>query len=294
VAEEILGSVDVLDDWRAQLGAAEALIVRSADAVTERDLEGAPSLRVIGRNGVGVERVDVAAATRRGIPVVIVPGAGSNAVAEGALAMILALAKQLAALDSAVRDGRWEVRDELEVRDLEGATLGIVGLGRIGRRLAELAQPFDARVLGYDPYVDDPAGAEVVDLPTLFGESDFISLHAPLTEETRGLVDADLLSVARKAVLVNLSRGGLVSSLDDLLAALEAGSLAAVGLDVFEPEPPDPSHPLFRHPRVLLTPHALGLSSRARRQIYTQLAEGVAAVLRGERAAHVANPEVYA
>jgi D-3-phosphoglycerate dehydrogenase len=296
-AEEVLGEIAVApsaeeDALLPLMADAVALIARGDATVSARVIEAAPGLRVIARTGVGVERIDLDAATRRGIPVVIAPDGGAQAVAEGAVAMMLALAKQLPTLDRAVREGRWSARDEVELGDLEGSTVGIVGLGRIGRRLAGLVEPFGARVLAYDPHVADGSGVELVDLPTLFGESDFVSLNAPLTDETRGLVNADLLALARGAVFVNLGRGGLVRSLDDLLAALESGSLAAVGLDVFDPEPPDPAHPLFRHPRVLLSPHALGLSRRARRRIFEEVSEGVAAVLEGGRAPALANPEV--
>jgi D-3-phosphoglycerate dehydrogenase len=295
-AEAILGPIAVPtpDELEDALADAEVLIVRGGYRVTAQLLDAAPRLKAIGRSGVGVDNVDLEAATRRGIPVVITPEAGAQAVAEGALALILALAKQLTTLDRAVRDGRWSVRDEVELKDVDGSTLGIVGLGRIGRRLATLAEALGARVLAHDPYVVDTEGVELVELETLFGESEFISLHAPLTPDTRGMVDARVLSLARGSVLVNLGRGGLVSSLDDLLSALQSGALWAVGLDVFDPEPPDPAHPLFDHPRVLLSPHALGLSRRARRQLFAEVAEGVAAVLRGDRPAAVANPEVYA
>ena len=249
---------------------------------------------MIGRTGVGVDLVDLRAATRGGIPVVVTE-AGLEAVAEGALAMILALAKRLPALDRLVREGRWWERDEVEIGDVAGSTLGIVGLGRTGRRLATLARALGLRVLAHDPYVEAGAvGVDLVGLRTLFAESDFVSLHPPLTPETRGIVDASLLAAARPGlILVNLARGALVSSPDDLLAALDSGQLAGVGLDVFESEPPDVSHPLFRDPRVLLSPHALALTRGARERTYREMAEGMAAVLRGGRAPAVANPEVY-
>jgi D-3-phosphoglycerate dehydrogenase / 2-oxoglutarate reductase len=298
-AEEVLGEIAVAQEASEAsllplVRDAEALIARGNATVSARLIDAAPALRVIGRTGVGVEQIDVDAATRRGIPIVIAPDAGAQAVAEGALALMLSLAKDLTALDRAVREGRWGARDEVDVWDIGGTTVGIVGLGRIGRRVAALVEAFGARVLAYDPYAGATDGTELVELDTLFGESDYISLHAPLTAETRGLVDARLLSLARGAVLVNLGRGGLISSLDDLLAALESGALCGVGLDVFDPEPPDPDHPLFRHPRVLLSPHALGLSRQARHQLFTEVAEGIAAVLRGDRPRAVANPEIYA
>jgi phosphoglycerate dehydrogenase-like enzyme len=297
-AEEVLGEITVApdpgeDSLLPLIGDAEVLIARGDATLSARLIDAAPALRVIGRTGVGVERIDVEAATRRGIPVVIAPNAGTQAVAEGALAFMLALAKDLPALDRAVKEARWAARDEADIWDIDGTTVGIVGLGRIGRRVAALVQALGARVLAYDPFVTETDAAELVELDTLFGESDYISLHAPLTPETRGLVDAKLLSMARGAVLVNLGRGGLISSLDDLLAALESGSLCGIGLDVFDPEPPDPSHPLFQHPRVLLSPHALGLSRQARRQLFTEVAEGIAAALRGERPRAVANPQIY-
>jgi D-3-phosphoglycerate dehydrogenase len=274
---------------------AVALIARGGTRIGAGLIEAAPELRVIGRTGVGIDLVDLEAATRHRIPVVISAGAGTDAVAEGALAMIVALAKRLPLLDRLVREGRWRERDDVEICDLAGSTLGIVGLGRIGRRLGELARPLGMRVVAYDPYVEPGVvGVEPVGLPDVFAESDFVSLHAPLNLVTRGMVDADLLAGARPGlVLVNLGRGGLVRSLDDLLAALESGRLGGVGLDVFDPEPPDLSHPLFRHPRVLLSPHALGWTPRARERTYREMAEGMAAVLRGERAAIVANPEAY-
>ncbi|MDQ3891043.1 MAG: hydroxyacid dehydrogenase [Actinomycetota bacterium] len=285
------------DDERALIQLvrdAVGLVVRGGSRVTARVIDAAPSLRVIGRSGVGYDEIDLAAATRRGIPVVITPQAGAQAVAEGAMAMLLPLAKGLPLLDRAVREGRWRVRDDVEVDDLEGSTLGIVGLGRIGRRVAALARAFGMRILAFDPYVEAAGDVELVDVRTLFAESNFVSLHAPLTSETNGLVDAHLLDVARAGlVLVNLSRGALVRSLDDLLAALESGRLGGVGLDVFDPEPPDVSHPLFRHPRVLLAPHALGMTRRSRERIFREMAEGMAAVLRGGRAPTLANPEIY-
>lgn len=290
-AEELLGEIVVagpgeLGDLLPQ---AEVLIVRGGVLVTAETIAAAPRLRVIARSGVGFSEVDVEAATDRGIPVVLAPTAGAQAVAEGALALLLALAKQLPQLDGAVKQGRWSERDSFEVRDLQHAELGILGYGRIGRRLATLATAFELRVRYHDPYVEGS-----VDLETLFAESDAVSIHAPLTPETRGIVDGPLLEHARPGLLlVNVARGALVRSPDDLLAALESGRLGGVGLDVFEPEPPDVSHPLFAHPRVLCSPHALWRTPRAVEGIFREMSEGVLAALRGERPSAVANPEVY-
>jgi D-3-phosphoglycerate dehydrogenase / 2-oxoglutarate reductase len=284
VAEQILGEI-VVGDWRARLADAEALIVRGDADLTAEDLDAAPKLRVIGRSGVGVDRVDVEAARARGIPVVVTPGANARAVAEGALTLALALLKRVPELGAAVAARDWEARDRLAIRDARGATLGIVGFGRIGRELADLGRALGMQVLAHDPLVDDAT----TPLDALFENADVVSLHAPLTLETRGLVGPELLSRAKPGlVLVNTARGGLVSSLDDLLAALESGRLGGVGLDVFDEEPPDPTHPLFAHPRVLATPHALGQTVGAREAVFRAMAEGVAAVLRGDVPPNVA------
>jgi phosphoglycerate dehydrogenase-like enzyme len=291
VAEELLGPIRVASPGQLQalLPETEVLIARGGTIVTAATIAAAPRLRVIARSGIGFSEVDVEAATRRGIPVVLAPTAGAGAVAEGALALILALAKRLPELDRAVKDGRWAERDDADVRDLHGAELGILGYGRIGRRLEALAAAFDMRVRFFDPYVDGG-----VTLAGLFAESDVVSIHAPLTDETRGIVDAPLLEQARPGLLlVNVARGALVRSPDDLLAALESGRLGGVGLDVFEPEPPDVSHPLFAHPRVLCTPHALWRTPGALEGIFREMSEGVLAALRGDRPAGVANPELY-
>jgi D-3-phosphoglycerate dehydrogenase len=285
VAEEILGEI-VVGDWRERLAEVEALIVRGDARVTAADIAAAPRLRVIGRSGIGVDNVDVAAAGARGIPVVVAPGVGARAVAEGAFTLALALLKGLPELDRAVRGGEWSLRDRVDVRDLGGTTLGIVGYGRIGRELADLARAVGMHVLAHDPHVDEATSP----LDALFENADVVSLHVPLDESTRGLIGPGLLARAKPGlILVNTARGALVSSNDDLFAALESGRLGGVGLDVFEEEPPDTSHPLFDHPRVLVTPHALGFTRRAREAVFRTMAEGVAAVLRGEQAAHVAS-----
>ena len=274
------------------------LIARGSSVVDRRLITAAPRLRVIGRSGVGVDLVDLASASERHIPVVVTPNAGTNAVAEGALALILHLVKRLGPLTELVRDGHWAERESVDVGDLEGATLGIVGFGRIGRRLAELGKVLNMHVVACDPYGDPVTaaglGVELVDLERLAETADVISLHAPLTTETTRLIDDAVLAwVRRGTVLVNCGRGGLLD-LDAVHAALLDGRLAGVGLDVYEPEPPPPGgHRLFRHPAVVLTPHVLGLSRRARRRIFEEMAAGMAAVLAGGRAAHIANPEIY-
>lgn len=274
----------------ADLAAAAGAIVR-ADPLIDADLLAAmPALRVLARTGVGTERVDLEAASARGIPVVVTPGSGSGAVAEGAIALTLALVKKLRAATDLVREGRWAQRGTLDLGDLAGATMGILGYGRIGRATAHLAAAFGMRVLAHDPIaiIDDPATPATLD--EVFASSDVISLHLPLTPNTHHLVDAARLAATKPgAVLVNCGRGGLID-LDAVHAALQSGRLAGVGLDVFDPEPPA-HHPLFEHPDVVLTPHLMGLTRRATALTFAAAAQGVTAVLEGGEPVAVANPD---
>jgi D-3-phosphoglycerate dehydrogenase / 2-oxoglutarate reductase len=275
------------------LANAEGAIVRADAVVDAALLARAPRLRVLARTGVGVDLVDVQEASARGIAVVITPGSGTRAVAEGVLAHALHLVKRLAPLTRLVREGRWAQRVDPAaggVGDLDGATIGIVGYGRIGRRVGELAAAFGMRVLAHDPVSPPPAGVDCPDLGELAAASDVLTLHAPLTKATYHLVDAGFLARIRPgAILVNCGRGGLLD-LDAALAALESGRLGGIGLDVFDPEPP-PHHPLFDHPDVVLTPHLMGLTRRATAATFAAAARGVTDVLAGRRPAALANPD---
>lgn len=274
------------------------LIVRGVVPISRRLIEAGKDLRVIGRTGAGYDNVDIQAATEHGIPVVFAPSAGTRAVAEGTLLMLLALAKRLRELDQKTRAGQWSARDELAVGDLYGATLGIIGLGRIGSQVGRLAQAFGMKVIANDPLVHKDAGAtmavDLVSLEELLNRADFISLHAPLNEHTRELVNADRLRlVKRGAVLVNLARGGLLANLDVLYEALETGRLSGLGLDVYPGEPPDASHPIFGRADVLCTPHCMGLSARAAHATFTMVSEGMVDVFRGRIPTNVVNPQVF-
>jgi D-3-phosphoglycerate dehydrogenase len=274
------------------------LLARGTAPISARLINSAKDLQVIGRSGVGFDNVDVAAATARRIPVVYTPGVGAVAVAEGTMAVILALAKRLIELDRKTRDGEWSARDNTAILDLRGATLGVVGLGRIGREVARLALAFEMRVLAYDPHISpetaEKAGVSLEPLDSLLAASDFISLHAPLNESTRGMFDRRCLSgIKPGAVLVNLARGGLFDSLDTVFEALASGQISAVGLDVYPVEPPDISHPIFSHPRTLCTPHAVSLTVGAAHSIFTGVSRDMAAVLEGRIPENVVNPEVY-
>ena len=269
---------------------AEGAIVRADAVVDAALLARTPRLRVLARTGVGVDLVDMQAASARGIAVVITPGAGTRAVAEGVLAHALHLVKRLAPLTRLVREDRWAERASIAVGDLDGATIGIIGYGRIGRRVGELAAAFGMRVLAHDPISPPPDRVDCPDLAELAAASDVLTLHAPLTEATYHLVDAGFLGHIRPgAVLINCGRGGLLD-LDAALAALESGQLGGIGLDVFDPEPP-PHHRLFDHPNVVLTPHLMGLTRRATAATFAAAARGITDVLAGRRPAALANPD---
>jgi phosphoglycerate dehydrogenase-like enzyme len=280
-----------------QLTGTIGIVARGVEAKIDRSLiEAAPELRVIGRPGAGYDTVDVATATQRKIPVIIAPVSGF-AVAEGALALLLSIVKKIPFGDSLVRQGKWQRRYEYSTGDMTEHTLGIVGLGRIGSGLARLAQAFEMTILGYDPLVSPERGkalgVEMVSLNELLERSDYVSLHMPLSDETRGLMNRERIArMKRGAVLINTARGGVIENLDVLADALESGQLSAVGLDVFPTEPPDHTHRLFKDSRLLCAPHMLGVSDIAMERIYRSMAVDMVSVLRGERPKFCVNPEV--
>ncbi len=290
VSEPLHGSaVFVAKPVASDLSAAAGAIVRADVVVDEAMLDRMPKLEVLARTGVGVDLIDVPLATSRGIAVVITPGSGTFAVAEGVIGMALHLVKRFGPLTSLVRKASWGKRGEIVVGDLDGSTIGIVGFGRIGQRVALLAKAFGMEVLAYDPISEPPDDILCEDLDDLARHSDIITLHVPLTDGTRNLVDQRFLTMVKPgAVLVNCSRGGLIDT-DAVLQALVSGQLSGVGLDVFESEPPK-HHRLFDHPNVVLTPHVMGLSRRATAATFTAAAIGVSDVLAGRRPAHLANP----
>ena len=275
-----------------------ALFVRGVTPISARVIRAGKQLRVIGRTGSGYDNVDINAATKQGIPVVFTPGASAKSVAEGTLAMILALVKRLPELDRKTRAGEWQTRDKTVIGDLQGAVVGIIGLGQIGRHVARLLRSFEAHIIGYDPQVPKEAaaamGAELVELDALLSRSDIITLHAPLNAQTQGMISRRTLGLTKRgAILVNLARGGLMESLDVVFEALETGQLSAVGLDVFPSEPTDTTHSIFRHPGLLCTPHALGLSVKGAQAIFEMASRGMAEVLEGRIPENIVNPEVF-
>jgi D-3-phosphoglycerate dehydrogenase len=242
-----------------------ALLVQYAP-VTERVLAALPQVGLVSRFGAGYDTVDPAACARLGVWLSNSPDYGVGEVATHALAMALALLRHLPFYDRDVKAGRWHYLSPGTIRRASNLTVGILGLGRIGKRFAHLARNCFGRVVACDPYIIDgdfPAYVERVTLPQLFATADVISLHVPLTDETRGLVDAALLaSVKPGTIVVNTARGAVID-IDALLAALDRGRIAAAGLDVLPSEPLSSEHPLARHPRVLLSPHAAFYSIEA-------------------------------
>ena len=273
----------------AELSVAVGAIVRAHVTVDTTMLDQMPHLRVLARTGVGTERVDVAEAARRSIPVVITPGSNTYAVAEGAVAHLLSLTKSLPRLSALVQEGRWALRDRVTVGDLAGGTLAVLGYGRIGRRVSALAQAFGMTVVAYDPYVREADVPLASTVEEAVREATHISIHLPGTPETRGLINTELVSSLQPGtILVNLARGEVVDH-DALLAGLESGHLGGVGLDVFAQEPPE-HHPLFDHPQVVLTPHVMGLTTQSTRETFRQAAQGIVDVLSGLTPEHQAQP----
>lgn len=276
------------DDLHAALDGADALIVRNQTRVDRALLGAAPGLRVVGRLGVGLDNIDLAAARERGLPVVFARAANAVSVAEYVCAAMLAPARRLIEAGADVRAGGWD-RQRFTGTELWGKTLGIVGLGDIGARLARRAGAFGMRLLATDPLVTAvsfaPAelGVGLVDLDTLLAESDFVSLHVPLVPATQGLIDAARLARMRPgAWIINTSRGGIVDEAA-LAAALRAGRPAGAVLDVREQEPPGADDPLAALPNAILTPHVAGLTEEAGRRTAEMVVADVGRVLRGEK-----------
>jgi len=295
---EIITAPDDNEDTLIRLAAeSEVIVVRGVAEITARVIDASPSLKVIGRTGVGINNIDIQAATARGIPVVFTPGANSRAVAEAAMAFILSLAKRVPYWDRQTKTDQWNTRYDSMNDDLEGETLGIVGFGNIGQQLARLASPFDMRILACDPYANanraDELGVTLVSLSELLQQSKYISLHTTLTPETEGMINADnLQNLQPGSYLVNLSRGEAIDSLDSILDALNDGRLAGAGLDVFVPEPADISHPIFSHPNFLSAPHVASLTHKAVDTIHLWMANDIKAVLDGKPPKRLVNPEV--
>src|SRR5882762_6485265 len=262
------------DNLNAEMADADALIVRSATKVTAELLELAPKLRAVGRAGVGVDNIDLEAATKRGVLVMSTPGGNAVSVAEHTFALLLALARQVPRLDKAIHEGRWE-KSSAAGTEVRGKTLGLIGLGRIGSEVAVRAEAFDMRVLAYDPFISEAAAREVsvelVPLDILLAESDFVSLHTALSPATQNLINSSTIAKMKKgARVINAARGELIDEAA-LADALNSGQLAGAAVDVFAEEPPKNS-PLIGLCNLIATPHVAGATTEAQEEVGTQVA----------------------
>lgn len=274
-------------EYEPHLADCDALLVRSAVKVNAAVLAKAPKLRVIGRAGVGVDNVDLNAATAAGVLVMNTPGGNAVSVAEHTLALMLSMARMIPEANASTRAGKWEKKKFLG-NELRGKTLGVVGLGNIGQEVVRRARGFEMRIVGSDPYVNPQVaadlGVELVDLDTLYKESDYISLHVALTPETRQMVNAAAFGKMKDGVrIVNCARGELIDHAA-LAAALESKKCAGAGLDVFDPEPPAAGDAVLSAPNLLATPHIAGSTEEAQEivgirivdQLVEYLSNGVA------------------
>jgi D-3-phosphoglycerate dehydrogenase len=264
------------DDLRAAVADCEGLIVRSAVRVTKDIIEAGPKLKLIGRAGIGVDNIDVDAASRRGVIVMNAPLGNVTSAAEHAFALLLANARHIARADASLRAGKWERSTNVGV-ELDGKTLGIVGLGKVGGQVARYGRAFGMRVVAYDPLLvrerAEVLGVELVEIDTLLEISDFVTLHLPLTEKTAGLFGAaQFKKMKRSARIVNSSRGGVLDE-KALAEALKSGTIAGAALDVFEFEPPAKDHPLIGLAAATITPHLGASTEEAQLKVSIDIAE---------------------
>ncbi len=273
------------DELLEIIGEYDAVIVRSRTKITAKVLEAAKNLKVIGRAGVGVDNIDLEAARERGITVVNAPQAATQAVAELVIGMMFALARSLTKADAAMKRGEW-IKKKLLGTELHGKTLGIIGMGRIGSRVGQLAKALGMEIVGYDPLIPaeeiERRGAKPLQtLDELYTVADVITLHVPLTPQTRGMIGKEAFGKMKRGVIVLCAaRGGVIDE-DALLEALESGQVAGAGLDVFAKEPPGAT-PLVTHPNVLATPHIGAQTAEAQRRVAIDIATEVLAALNGK------------
>lgn len=277
-----------------RIAGAEALIIRSATKVDAEMIAAAPNLKAIARAGVGVDNVDVVAATERGIVVMNTPEGNTIATAEHAFGLMLALARHIPEAEISMRGGKWDRKSFMGV-ELRGKTLGIIGFGRIGRAIAKRALAFEMTVVAYDPYIPADLAADLgvtlVSLDDLYARADFITLHSVITEETRGLICAESLAKMKQGVrIINAARGALINE-GDLAAAIQSGQVAGAALDVYAQEPPEPNNPLVGLPGVVHTPHLAASTEDAQIAVAVEAAELIVAALTRDEYKNVVNPE---
>lgn len=290
-------TVDVRTDLTRQqfldvIGDYDAVIVRSATQIDKEAIEKGWKLKVIGRAGIGLDNIDVEAATRRGVLVVNAPQSNILSAAEHTMALLLSMARQIPAADASLRAGRWE-RSRFNGVELHGKTLGVVGLGRIGTLVAQRAAGFGMRIFAYDPYVTEARAAKLgfslgKDLNSVLGEADFLTIHLPKTSETKGLIGEKAFAAMKPGVrIVNAARGGIVDEAA-LMRAYEKGIVAGAAFDVFDKEPPG-EHPFFGYEDFVVTPHLGASTAEAQEKAGASIAEQILLALRGEFAPYAVN-----
>jgi phosphoglycerate dehydrogenase-like enzyme len=275
------------------------IVIRTTE-LPEALIARMPKLKAIVKHGAGVDNIPIPYATGRGVMVCNTPGGNnSTAVAEGAVTLMLSVLRRVRQMDAVVRDNRWDERWKTRLGDLTEAKVGLIGFGRIARFTAKICgQGFGAEIAAYDPMLPageiEVAGAQPMDLPDLLAWADVISIHVPLTEDTRNLIGAaELARMKPGAVIVNTSRGGIIDE-PALAEALQAGTIAGAGIDVFEAEPPAADHPLFALDNVVLAPHVAGVTEASMKHMALHCAEVIETILSGARPATLLNPEVLA
>ncbi|MEM3641064.1 MAG: hydroxyacid dehydrogenase [Candidatus Bathyarchaeia archaeon] len=275
----------------------DAIIIRVMGKITRKIVENAKKLKVIGRHGAGLDNVDLKAITEHKIPLVYTPDANAESVADHTIGLMIAVAKKIPQAHYAVKfEKNWSVRYKYIGAEVYKKTLGLIGLGTIGRSVAKRAKGFDMRILYNSrtrkPDMEKELGVEYADLETLLKNSDFVSIHVPLTEKTYKMIgDREIGKMKDGSFLINTSRGGIVDEAA-LYRALVSGKLAGAALDVYEKEPPDFENPLFKLENVVLSPHMAAHTKEALRRMAVTVAEDVIAVLNGKRPKYLANPEV--
>jgi len=286
-------------ELEARLPEAEGLLSLLTIPVSEDLLNKAPQLKVVSNMAVGYDNVDVAACTRRGIPVGNTPGVLTEGTADLTMALLLAAARQLPTSSKDAREGRWTTWSPTGWlgADLHGATLGIIGMGKIGFAVAQRAAAFGVKIIYSDPSTHEESEQTLMAMrktsDEVIAESDFLSLHCPLTPETKGLIDAQALQLMKStSILINAARGPVVVS-DDLVRGLREGWIAAAALDVTDPEPLPNDHPLYSLENCLIVPHIGSATQRTRRRMAELACDNLLFGLRGERLPHCVNPEVY-
>ncbi len=296
------GSIYVADnpnpsEYMEEVQKANCMIVRIAH-LNREEIEGAKNLEVIGRTGVGYDSVDIEAATERGIPVVITPGANADAVAEHTIAMLFALANNLVEAHNETVKGNFAIRSSGKAFELHNRTLGILGTGDIGKRVAKLARSIGMNVCAYDPaYTEEDMAKMGIrccrSMEEVLFTSDAVTVHTPLTPETAGMIRLEHLKLMKpSSVIINCARGGIIRE-EDLVEALNQDIIAGAATDVFVKEPPKEDHIFFTAKNLILSPHSAAQTREAVVNMAVMCAEGCAAILRGKQWPHVANPKVY-